>query len=666
MVIFIPLPVHSFLPFRQYLNLQQELHGIRRTAVMLHGQGAPQQIYFTVSELWMRRSPTVRFWPADGYLATVMTTTSYAIPANSLTVGNRLLLLGIGKTIPVENAAPGSGFIISGFNYTPVTVSNAVLTSIEIDPYNPSLIKGTTQQLTATGSFTDETTQNLTGLAGWSSWSESFATINGNGLAYGVDVGSTRITASLGDVSGSAIIAVFPGTLNSITITPAGGCIGKGKTQQYTASGSFSDNSMRDVTNQVTWTTTDTAKVTIDPKGMATVTGIGLANIGASLWGVSASAPVKLVAGFNDPVKYPDTSEIWYGSTAVGDLNGDERNDVAVLEMLNGSRVLSYYQNSSGTLNSAVIRTTDIALQGLAIADINSDGLSELIVSGKSTTAPSGFLGRVEIFQQDPDTHILGAPQIYTLSTNTVVAMAVAELNGDGLPDLVISGQGSGTNGVLSFLFQQNGGGLGSEVTYTSVPVYGLGELHVADMDNNHLNDVVLQSGTNQFAVIKQTASGIFSTNPSYYTPHFSDFSWASSFALGDVNDDGLADLVIADPDDGGSYLNIFHQTAGGALSGPTLRTIPMVSQDEVHIADIDGDGLNDVVILTDGHTVNILYQYPDHSFSDMSGHYLPETITGGIMMHPLLSVGDLNSDGLPDIVSAWTLDGLYVLHQKQ
>ncbi len=610
-------------------------------------------------------------WPSSGVFASILGGNSYTIPANSLTVGNRLLLLGIAKEIPIPHAALDSAFDITGFSSAPVTVADAALTSISVEPSNMSIIKGTTLQYTATGTFTDTTTQNMNGEVVWSTpYPGAPATIDKTGLATGVRVGSIPITASLGTFSDSTWIWVMPGTINSITLAPMKAWLDKGRTQQYTATGLFSDNSTRDITSQVTWTSSDETKVTIDAKGLATGSGVGSATITATLWETSASTPVKLVAGFDDATRYPgikiNNYSFFDGNTALGDLNGDGRNDVAILEMT-GWRILVYSQNSSGTFDPPAVIATDVMLQNAAIADIDNDGLRELIVSGNATTLTPGSPGKVEIFKQDPVTHLLGTPKIYTLSTNTVVSMAVADLNGDGLPDVVVSGLGSGANGVLSFLFQQSDGTLGPEVTYTSVPVYYNGEIHVADMDNNGLNDVALLSG-GQVAVIKQTTPGVFSTSPDYYTPQFSISFWAPTFALGDVNGDGLADLIVADPgyDPGyGGILNIFLQNANGMLSGPTFITIPRLLQDEVHVTDLDGDGLKDIIILSGGRDVNILYQYPDHTFSSISEYYLPGGITGGTNYHQLLSVGDVTSDGLSDIVTAWTIDGLYVLRRR-
>src|SRR5258708_18749211 len=93
-------------------------------------------------------------------------------------------------------------------------------------------------------------------------------------------------------------------------------------------------------------------------------------------------------------------------------------------------RSLIYYQNAGGTLDSPQIIATDLSLRGIAIADVNNDGLADLIVSGNSTTAMSGLLGRIAVFRQDNTTHALGAPQEYVLSTNDVGPLAVAQPDG--------------------------------------------------------------------------------------------------------------------------------------------------------------------------------------------------------------------------------------------
>lgn len=212
--------------------------------------------------------------------------------------------------------------------------------------------------------------------------------------------------------------------------------------------------------------------------------------------------------------------------------------------------------------------------------------------------------------------------------------------------------------GYLSLLFQNAGGTLDSAVTYTSFPIFRDGELHVADMNNDGLNDIVIQSGVRQLAVIKQLSPGVFSTLPEYYTTQSDWFNLPTfvSFALGDLNGDGLTDIVMPD---GNGMLSVFLQHSSGPLIGPT--TINR-SGNEIHIADIDGDGLNDIILPDLSHGVTVLFQAQDHTFTNAKFYPVPTSTIGGYTVHQAASIGDVTGDGLPDIVTTWSADGIYVL----
>ena len=66
------------------------------------------------------------------------------------------------------------------------------LQSIAVTPANPIIAKGLTQQFTATGTFSDNTTQNLTSQVTWASATPAVATITAAGLATGVAAGTTH------------------------------------------------------------------------------------------------------------------------------------------------------------------------------------------------------------------------------------------------------------------------------------------------------------------------------------------------------------------------------------------------------------------------------------------------------------------------------------------
>jgi len=152
-------------------------------------------------------------WPSGNSVLVLPTsTTSYLIPAFSLTDGSRLLIAGIGKIADIPGAAPFSGFVISGFNYVPITVtsgSTATLLSIAVTPHDPTIVIGKARQLTATGTYSDNSTLDLTTQVTWTSSDTDKATVSATGLVTGIDYGSATITATLGNIFGPTLVSVF-------------------------------------------------------------------------------------------------------------------------------------------------------------------------------------------------------------------------------------------------------------------------------------------------------------------------------------------------------------------------------------------------------------------------------------------------------------------------
>ena len=98
------------------------------------------------------------------------------------------------------------------------------LVSIAVTPINPSIVLGTTEQFTATGTYSDNSTRNLTTSVIWSSSAGSVATISNaagsNGKATSVAAGTTTITATSGNISGSTTLTVTPGGSEANNVLP--------------------------------------------------------------------------------------------------------------------------------------------------------------------------------------------------------------------------------------------------------------------------------------------------------------------------------------------------------------------------------------------------------------------------------------------------------------
>jgi len=98
-------------------------------------------------------------------------------------------------------------------NSTALTVTPPTLVKILVTPLNPALLVGTVQQFTATGVYTDNSNQNLTSVATWSSSVTTVASVGMNtGVVTTIAVGKTTISAMYAGVTGSSIVSVRPGS----------------------------------------------------------------------------------------------------------------------------------------------------------------------------------------------------------------------------------------------------------------------------------------------------------------------------------------------------------------------------------------------------------------------------------------------------------------------
>lgn len=188
------------------------------------------------------------------------------------------------------------------------------LTSISVTPASPSIALGRTQQFTATGNYSNGTTQNLTATATWSSSSTSVATVASGGLATSAGVGSTTVSAASGSVTGSTTLTVTAPILSSINIAPADPVLGYlGAVQQFRATGSYSDQSTRDLTNEVTWSSSDIAIATIGADGFARAAATaGTSAIRAQSGSISASTSLALrTATVSGEISFPDSDMGW-------------------------------------------------------------------------------------------------------------------------------------------------------------------------------------------------------------------------------------------------------------------------------------------------------------------------------------------------------------------
>jgi trimeric autotransporter adhesin len=186
-----------------------------------------------------------------------------------------------------------SGSITGG---TLVTVTNAVVSSIMVTPANPSIAAGATQQFTATATFSDLTTQDVSSSVTWTSSDGSIATVSSSGLASTLTPGSSTITASLALVSGSTTLQVTAAALQSISVTPQNVSMATGTTAQLVATGSYSDGTTQDLTGNATWSSTVGGVVSVTTTGVITARRAGVSTINAAFGGLNGATTVTVAA----------------------------------------------------------------------------------------------------------------------------------------------------------------------------------------------------------------------------------------------------------------------------------------------------------------------------------------------------------------------------------
>jgi uncharacterized protein YjdB len=163
------------------------------------------------------------------------------------------------------------------------------LKDITVTPVTPSVSAGSTQQMTATGTYTDGSTKDITSSVSWSSDDSAVFAVSSTGLVKGNEPGSGSVTATSATIGGSTTVTVTVANLSSIAITPTDSSISSGGTQQYKAIGTLNDGTQVNITDSVTWSSSNTSVATIGNTGLATAQSNGTTYIVATSGSITSN-----------------------------------------------------------------------------------------------------------------------------------------------------------------------------------------------------------------------------------------------------------------------------------------------------------------------------------------------------------------------------------------
>ncbi|HET7306744.1 MAG TPA: FG-GAP-like repeat-containing protein [Gammaproteobacteria bacterium] len=333
-------------------------------------------------------------------------------------------------------------------------------------------------------------------------------------------------------------------------------------------------------------------------------------------------------------------------AAAVGDLNNDGLPDIA---MGGSNGLVIIYGRGNGHLSAPVVMPATSTADQVAIKDINGDGLADLVTAPYAgidyrlqqpdgTLAPdvhiddpdgcSGHMVIARLFGATRNSLVrencsryiqifppvtggtLGAPVTVDSGALSYSGLAVGDVTGDGIADLVVTA--SATSYELLVSAGQAGGTFAPAVSYPTSQTAK--RIMIADLNGDGRNDVVLFNGYSIDIVLQQSGGTMtdektLATTGSVGVP-----------VIADVNGDGRADLIVgeqySDPVNGTSRdeTGLFIQGADGSLSREYLYPDFISGEENKIIVDLNGDGRADILTYGRVAALNVMYGDPPGS----------------------------------------------------
>ena len=227
--------------------------------------------------------------------------------------------------VALAGLKPGSATITAALlkvsTSVSVTVTTAVVESIGITPSHPTIPVGITSQFQATATYSDNSTQDVSAQAVWNVSDASIATVSAPGDLSTKAMGSVDVQATLGGVSGTTTVIVMGTMLESIKVTPATATVPAGIPQQFTAMGTYSDGTVVDITQSVSWSTDGAAASVSNAsggKGVATGLSAGTVHVQAQLGAVTGAATYTISSAIVTSLAvFPKTATLPVGFTQI-------------------------------------------------------------------------------------------------------------------------------------------------------------------------------------------------------------------------------------------------------------------------------------------------------------------------------------------------------------
>ena len=323
-------------------------------------------------------------------------------------------------------------------------------------------------------------------------------------------------------------------------------------------------------------------------------------------------------------------------SLSPGDIDKDGKTDLAFLDSQN-KLVILFHEKSKRNFETPRETTLDGIKGGvLQLADLNNDGAYEIVIVDEEN---------INIMSCDAQ-RVIQKVAKYENNGKKAVGFEIADINGDGLKDIILINSNSQT---IAFRLQRVAGTFAPEIAQ-KIEDLNYGEF--GDINNDKKDEIIgLHSQTNGIKTYRFLQPAEFKTTvkKKFQFSQLRDYQFkgstssARSLAIGDVNNDGRNDIVLADKSR--AEIDLYLQNAAGELQ--EKQTFPsFMDTKAVAIGDVNSDGKNEVVILsTQEKSIGFMAMTAENRLS------FPKPLFPLDMFPTAMLVADINGDKKNEVI---------------